>query len=85
LALTKSLLSQRDAVKSMQAAVDAAELNLSYTRIVAPIDAIVGRRAVEPGQLVQPGQQLLALVDVDHLWITANFMETQVGRIGFDG
>ncbi len=81
LALTKSLLSQRDAVKSMQAAVDAAELNLSYTRIVAPIDAIVGRRAVEPGQLVQPGQQLLALVDVDHLWITANFMETQVGRM----
>jgi membrane fusion protein (multidrug efflux system) len=55
-----------------------AELNLSYTKIIAPVGGIVGRKSVEVGQRVQPGQQLLTIIPVDDIWITANFKETQL-------
>jgi membrane fusion protein (multidrug efflux system) len=61
-----------------RAQLTAAELNLSYTRIVAPVSGIVGRKSVEIGQRVQPGQQLLTIIPVDDIWITANFKETQL-------
>jgi membrane fusion protein (multidrug efflux system) len=61
-----------------RAQLAAAELNLSYTKIVAPVSGIVGRKIVEVGQRVQPGQQLLTLIPMDDIWITANFKETQL-------
>ena len=65
-------------VKQAEAALKQAELNLAYTTIKAPGAGIVSRKAVEPGQVIQPGQPLMALVDLDHIWITANFKETQL-------
>jgi len=63
-----------------QAAADVrtAELNLSYTKIYAPVSGIIGRKTVEIGQRIQPGQSLLAIVPVDDIWVTANFKETQL-------
>lgn len=54
-----------------------AEQQLSYNRIVAPVSGRIGKRAVELGTRVQPGQQLLAIVQ-DEVWVTANFKETQL-------
>ena len=65
-------------VKQAEAALKQAELNLAYPTIKAPGAGIVSRKAVEPGQVIQPGQPLMALVDLDHIWITANFKETQL-------
>jgi membrane fusion protein, multidrug efflux system len=61
-----------------QANLDQAELNLQYTTIRAPVDGIVSKRNVEPGQVVQPGQPLMSIVDLDNVWVTANFKETQL-------
>lgn len=58
-----------------------AELNLGYTRIIAPVSGIVGRKTMEAGQRVQPGQQLLTIIPMDDLWITANFKETQLRKM----
>ena len=60
-----------------EAKVRQASLNLSYTRIVAPVDGRVTARTVDTGNYVQPGQGLLALVP-QHVWVTANFKETQL-------
>jgi membrane fusion protein (multidrug efflux system) len=65
-------------IKVAQAAVNVAKLNLGYTTIVAPVNGVVGRRNVEVGQVIQPGQPLVALVDLDDVWVTANFKETQL-------
>jgi membrane fusion protein (multidrug efflux system) len=58
-----------------------AELNLTYTKIVAPISGIVGKKSLGIGDRVQPGQELLAITQVDELWVTANFRETQLKAI----
>lgn len=58
-----------------------AQLNLSYTKIYAPVSGVIGRKTVEIGHRVQPGQSLLAIVPLDDIWITANFKETQLKRI----
>jgi membrane fusion protein, multidrug efflux system len=58
-----------------------AELNLSYTKIIAPVSGIVGRKSIEVGQRIQPGQQLLIIIPVDDIWITANFKETQLKKM----
>jgi membrane fusion protein (multidrug efflux system) len=55
-----------------------AELNLGYARVTAPANGIIGRKSVNPGERIQPGQQLMALTRTDDLWVTANFRETQV-------
>ncbi len=64
-----------------QAVEQRAELNLGYTRIVAPIDGVVGNRNLRVGEYVQAGTQLMALVPLDAVYIVANFEETQVGDI----
>ena len=64
-------------VERARADLATAELNLSYTRIVAPEDARVTRKSVEVGSLVQPGQALFALVPTK-FWVVANFKETQL-------
>jgi membrane fusion protein (multidrug efflux system) len=63
------------------AALREAELNLEYTTIAAPIAGRVTRRTVEVGQVVQPGQPLLAVVDVSNVWVIANYKETQLSRV----
>ncbi|MDB4899420.1 MAG: hypothetical protein JWN53_1228 [Gemmatimonadetes bacterium] len=63
---------------AMQAARDNAALQLSYTRVTAPVTGIVSRKQVEIGQLVQAGQPLLTVVSDTGVWITANFKETQL-------
>jgi membrane fusion protein (multidrug efflux system) len=65
-------------VQQAKAALAQAELNLQYTTVKAPTDGVVSRKSVEPGQVVQPGQPLLALVNLTDVWITANFKETQL-------
>jgi membrane fusion protein, multidrug efflux system len=68
-------------VESAQAQLDQAKLNLSYTKIVAPVNGIVTRKSLELNQNVSPGQNLLTLVSLDDLWVTANFKETQLKHI----
>ncbi len=65
-------------VEKDQAAVKQAELNLEYTTISAPVTGVANNRNVEPGQYVQPGQPLVAITDLEELWVTANFKETQL-------
>jgi membrane fusion protein (multidrug efflux system) len=65
-------------VAQAQAQLDQAKLNLSYTKIVAPTAGIITRKSVEINQNLAPGQNLLTLVSLEGLWVTANFKETQL-------
>lgn len=65
-------------VKKFQAALDQAELNLQYTKIYAPVTGVLSKRNVEPGQVVQAGQPLFSIVNLEDIWVTANFKETQL-------
>jgi membrane fusion protein (multidrug efflux system) len=64
-----------------QTLLDQAVLNLSYTKIFAPVDGIIGKKNAEPGQQVAPGQQLMADVPLSDIWVTANFKETQLKKM----
>jgi membrane fusion protein, multidrug efflux system len=66
------------AVRAAQAALDQAKLNLSYTHIVAPATGVVGDKTVQVGQRLQPGEQLLSLVPLNDISITADFRETRL-------
>jgi membrane fusion protein (multidrug efflux system) len=69
------------ATAEVQRAISAlaqAELNLKYTKIYAPVTGILSKRSVEPGQVVQAGQPLFSIVNLDDIWATANFKETQL-------
>ena len=68
-------------VAELQAQLDQAKLNLSYTIIVAPVSGIVGKKTAEIGQNVSPGEQLMAVVPLDDVWVTANFKETQLRKM----
>ncbi|HKS96267.1 MAG TPA: HlyD family secretion protein, partial [Terriglobia bacterium] len=77
--MTRSRAAAADAAVQMaKAALEQAELNLGYTTIVAPVAGLVGKKSVEVGQNVMPGQALMALVPLDDIWVTANFKETQL-------
>ena len=65
-------------VEQARGALDAAQLNLSYTDIVAPVNGVATHKQVEPGQVVQAGQGLLVVVPLQDVWVTANFKETQL-------
>jgi len=65
-------------VQQAQAQLDQAMLNLSYTKLVAPEDGIVTRKSVEINQNISVGQNLLTLVSLQNIWVTANFKETQL-------
>lgn len=69
------------ALAQAQAAQDAADLRLSYTRITAPINGTVGKKSVRTGAFVNVGQPLLAIVPLDAVYITANYRETQLARV----
>jgi membrane fusion protein (multidrug efflux system) len=64
-------------IKVLDAQIATAQLNLGYSHVVAPVDGHVAQRSVAPGNYVSPGQELMAIVP-DHLWVTANFKETQL-------
>lgn len=70
-------------VKQMRAALEQAELNLTYTTIRAPASGVISQRTVEVGQVVTAGQLLLSVVplDVDNIWVTGNFKETQLKNV----
>jgi membrane fusion protein (multidrug efflux system) len=77
--VTRSRLSSAEArLAQMDAAVQQAKLNLEYATVRAPDAGTIGRKNVQPGQVVQPGQPLMALVPLSNVWITANFKETQL-------
>jgi membrane fusion protein, multidrug efflux system len=65
-------------VEQARALLEAAQLNLSYTQITAPIDGVATHKQVETGQIVQAGQGLLVVVPLQDVWVTANFKETQL-------
>ena len=76
---TRSRLGVNDAeIKRTAAMLDMAKINLSYAVITAPYDGIMGRRLINEGQLVQPGQQLGTIVLNGQKWVTANFLESQM-------
>lgn len=68
-------------VEEARANLAAAMLNLGYTTIVSPADGVVTKKSVEPGQIVQPGQALLAIIPLKDVWVTANFKETQLAKV----
>ena len=75
-------LQQNDAnIKQAEAALDIARLNLSYTLIVAPASVIVGHKNLQIGQLIQPGQSLVSIVDDSDVWVIANYKEKQTKNI----
>src|SRR5882724_470378 len=61
-----------------KAELDQAQLNLQYTQIVAPVSGVVSNRTVEVGQNVQIGQELMKIINLDDIWVTANYKETQL-------
>jgi membrane fusion protein (multidrug efflux system) len=71
----------RARVAEAQANLDAAELELSYTQIVAPVDGVVTHKSVEVGQIVEPGQGLLVIVPLNDVWVTADYKETQLADV----
>jgi membrane fusion protein, multidrug efflux system len=73
-----SLQARRANLELAQAQLKQAELNLSYARITAPATGILGKKSVNVGERVQPGQQLMPLTQTGKLWVTANFRETQI-------
>ena len=68
-------------IMQQQAKVDQAKLNLSYTHIVAPVAGIINRKNVAVGQNISIGQNMLTIIPLDGLWITANFKETQLDKM----
>jgi membrane fusion protein (multidrug efflux system) len=69
------------AVAAAQADLEATELMLSYTTIIAPSDGVVTRKSVEAGQIIQPGQGLFTIIPLNDVWVTANFKETQLAKV----
>jgi membrane fusion protein, multidrug efflux system len=65
-------------VEQKKAELDAAKLNLQYTTVVSPVNGFVTNRTVEAGQNVQPGQEFMRIINLDDIWVTANFKETQL-------
>ncbi len=68
-------------VDQARAALEAAQLNLSYCNITAPVDGVATHKTVEAGQIIQIGQGLMVLVPLQDIWVTANFKETQLRKM----
>jgi membrane fusion protein (multidrug efflux system) len=74
---SRAISSQANAERR-KAELDQALLNLQYTKVVAPVTGIVSNRTVEVGQNVQPGQEMMKVIPLEDIWVTANFKETQL-------
>src|SRR6266852_5383349 len=82
LAAAQAMLVGADArVAAARAARDQAALQLSYTRVIAPSNGVVSKKAVELGQLVQAGQPLMTVVPLEDVWVTANLKETETANV----
>jgi len=82
IAISKANLQSKQAeVRAMQAALDRAQLDLSYCKIVAPVAGVISKRTVEVGEHVAKGQRLVTLADLGDLWVTANFKESQLKQM----
>jgi len=68
-------------IQQARANLEAAELQLSYTTIVAPIDGLATKKTIQLGQIVQSGETLLTIVPLKEVWVTANFKETQLANV----
>lgn len=80
--INRRKISQSEAgIELAKALLETAELNLSYTVITAPCDGYTSRKEIQAGQLVQPGQTLLDIVDSAEIWVDANYKETQLRHI----
>ncbi|MDD1016656.1 MULTISPECIES: HlyD family secretion protein [Pseudomonas] len=79
--LTAQVEAARGGLKHAEAALDRARLDLSYTTIVAPIDGMVGERAVRVGAYVNPGARMLSVVPLDRAYVIGNFQETQLTNV----
>ena len=80
--VNRQRISQSEAgIELAQALLETAALNLSYTVITAPCDGYTSRKEIQVGQLVQPGQTLLDIVDSNDIWVAANYKETQLRHI----
>ncbi|MGC2494939.1 HlyD family secretion protein [Candidatus Binatus sp.] len=77
----KTIAARQADADAAKAALDQALLNLSYTKIHAPANGIVGRRTVELGSRIEPGQTLMFVTETDEIWVTADFKETQLARM----
>lgn len=79
---TQQRIAQNEAgIELTKALLETAELNLSYTVITAPCDGYVSRKEIQIGELVQPGQTLVDVVDGNEVWVTANYKETKLKHI----
>jgi membrane fusion protein (multidrug efflux system) len=76
-----TVISQQANAETAQAQVELAQLKLNYTKIAAPVEGIVMKRSAEVGAHITAGQELLTIAQVSDVWVTANFKETQLGRI----
>jgi membrane fusion protein, multidrug efflux system len=79
--MLKAIAARQADVDAAQAALEQAMLNLSYTKIYAPANGIVGKRTVELDSRIQPGQTLMYVTETDDIWVTADFKETQLARM----
>ena len=76
---TRSKAQSAEAIAAQRKAeLEQAKLNLQYTKVVAPVSGVVSNRTVEIGQNVQPGQEMMKIIPLNDLWVTANFKETQL-------
>ena len=81
-AVRRAQLAGREAaLLAAKAEAGQAQLNLSYTKIFAPVAGIIGEKTVEVGQRIQPGEELFAISQTQDIWITANFKETQLRKM----
>jgi membrane fusion protein (multidrug efflux system) len=77
--ITRAKASASEAqVQKNQAALEQARLNVQYTTVKAPVSGIISRKSVQPGQIIQPGQPLFAIVPLENVWTVANFKENQL-------
>jgi membrane fusion protein, multidrug efflux system len=77
----KAIAARQAQVNETRAELAQAQLNLSYTSIYAPADGIVGKRNVQLGSRIEPGQTLMFVTETGDIWVTANFKETQLARM----
>jgi membrane fusion protein, multidrug efflux system len=76
-----TVATRQASIVSARAMVDQARLNLSYAKIVAPVAGVIANKTVEVGQRLQAGEEMLDISQIDDIWITANFKETQLRRM----
>jgi len=68
-------------VAAQLASLELAQINLGYTRILAPQDGVIGQRQIKPGQYVGVGGQITTLIPLPHVWVIANYKETQLTHV----